>query len=1001
MLIVAFVQSVFIVSGQDQENLVNFIPKTPEASLLDTYGNIEANNSTGLPDITIPLHTIKVDGVSLPVTLNYVASGIKVNDIATPVGLKWLLNCGGMVSRNVIGKADETGYGWLNIDHNLLLEGTTTCDPTFNEFFYNGGYDFAPDRFSYSLLDESGNFVFDPLGNIVKTIQNGVRIETNINEESVLESFFKITDTKGNIYQFEVQERNTIYSIRTQGGFSREDDNMAPVGWKLSKIITPLGKEITFDYDLYEYSTGFYTTGYDYNVDPNNSGGPESIYGMFTNQTDQVTESKLISKITGDNEEVDFIYEFDSSLSVMKKKLTQIRISERVTGQPLKNIFLNYEVYSGDHRLMLKGVTICSGDETPIQSYEFNYKGESIPNLLPTLGSSCQDIFGYINSNTVEWMIPVLPTGSYPVSNREVDHSTITKGILEKITYPTGGSTMFTYEPNKYINNQNTAFYYPGVRVKSIKNLDINQALISEKLYEYTQAFSTNVHIENSYASYSHYYNDELRLHRFRKYSSNPISPFMSFPTSGFAYETVKAIQPNNGHVLTKYSFVEDCFSLKPLPIETRVVNESQELLKQVIKTYDINDFATVPQYELGDSYVFSGFITCGENTYCSALTGGQSIQCPNQLTLYSRLSDVVSVNSRVVELKSEETKEFLSNDNQVVSKSNYAYNSFHQISEQTQQQLTSSNQVVEETKQTILYPTDYSNQNIPELNSMVEKNMVGVPVEVTGYKRIGSDFMKMSGTANVFNSKGQAIQQNTWRSNTPDIGYWENVASYTYNPVTNRIIESVIMDNTSSYIWGYNQRLPIAKATNANHQDIAYTGFETSDDLGGWNYNSSSAYMDNSSSKTGGFSFKIYSGGNITKFLRENTKYELSYWIKDGALSIIGGIVTNISQSLPDANGWIHYKKMISIGATPDMLTIAWANGPNARVDDLRIHPINAQMETYNWLPGRGVSSVTDANGTTSYYEYDDLGRLLRIKDFEGNTLKEFEYKYVGSIEE
>lgn len=56
---------------------------------------------------------------------------------------------------------------------------------------------------------------------------------------------------------------------------------------------------------------------------------------------------------------------------------------------------------------------------------------------------------------------------------------------------------------------------------------------------------------------------------------------------------------------------------------------------------------------------------------------------------------------------------------------------------------------------------------------------------------------------------------------------------------------------------------------------------------------------------------------------------------------------------------------------------------------------PANAQITTYTYAPLIGITSQTDPNGRTTIYEYDAFGRLLRIKDHDGNTIKQMDYQY------
>ena len=55
-----------------------------------------------------------------------------------------------------------------------------------------------------------------------------------------------------------------------------------------------------------------------------------------------------------------------------------------------------------------------------------------------------------------------------------------------------------------------------------------------------------------------------------------------------------------------------------------------------------------------------------------------------------------------------------------------------------------------------------------------------------------------------------------------------------------------------------------------------------------------------------------------------------------------------------------------------------------------------NAQITTYSYLPNIGLTSQTDANGITVYYEYDSNCRLKCIRNDDGNILKTYDYHFV-----
>jgi YD repeat-containing protein len=63
--------------------------------------------------------------------------------------------------------------------------------------------------------------------------------------------------------------------------------------------------------------------------------------------------------------------------------------------------------------------------------------------------------------------------------------------------------------------------------------------------------------------------------------------------------------------------------------------------------------------------------------------------------------------------------------------------------------------------------------------------------------------------------------------------------------------------------------------------------------------------------------------------------------------------------------------------------------------IDEVRVYPSNAYITTYTYKPLIGISSETDPNGKTIYYEYDPFNRLKLIRDQDGKIVKTSDYKY------
>ena len=82
--------------------------KSPQVHLLKQFADHPVDLSRGLVDISIPIYDIAFAGKSVPIKLLFHASGLKANAAENGMlGLKWALNAGGFISREVRGYPDE------------------------------------------------------------------------------------------------------------------------------------------------------------------------------------------------------------------------------------------------------------------------------------------------------------------------------------------------------------------------------------------------------------------------------------------------------------------------------------------------------------------------------------------------------------------------------------------------------------------------------------------------------------------------------------------------------------------------------------------------------------------------------------------------------------------------------------------------------------------------------------------------------------------------------
>lgn len=256
------------------DHYLNMVPESPQASSFNESGNLPVNTSKGLPQISIPLYNLEVDGVSIPIVLEYDASGVRVEDVATSVGLKWNLNVGGIVSRDVVDKPDAFGTNkWIHgkeySPYDTYLELTNPTNIWFREKYklartHVEAMDIWPDNFRYSFLDYSNSFKFKPSGSIVKGQTD--RIDLWVMEEEGPDKIsFEAKDFQGNKYFFgktrESLEHTSTYNqllnyTERDVSLYNKDYPSTITGWYLDKITTKNNEEILFTYvNNYLYTT--------------------------------------------------------------------------------------------------------------------------------------------------------------------------------------------------------------------------------------------------------------------------------------------------------------------------------------------------------------------------------------------------------------------------------------------------------------------------------------------------------------------------------------------------------------------------------------------------------------------------------------------------------------------------------------------------------------------------------------------------------------------------
>jgi hypothetical protein len=185
------------------------------------------------------------------------------------------------------------------------------------------------------------------------------------------------------------------------------------------------------------------------------------------------------------------------------------------------------------------------------------------------------------------------------------------------------------------------------------------------------------------------------------------------------------------------------------------------------------------------------------------------------------------------------------------------------------------------------------------------------------------------------------------------------------------------------SYIWGYDRIYPIAEVANASSEQIAYTSFEDNE-MGNWSLKSGSV-MPFNNIITG----KRICTGGVTKTVPAGN-YIITAWAS-GNCTVNGQAGTQLAISKRNSN-WRYLEWKLDNVSSVDV------SGDN--IDEVRLHPADAQMTTYTYDMLIGMTSKTNINNHISYYEYDAAGRLQHIRDDAYNILKKYQYAFQDNSE-
>jgi YD repeat-containing protein len=284
-----------------------------------------------------------------------------------------------------------------------------------------------------------------------------------------------------------------------------------------------------------------------------------------------------------------------------------------------------------------------------------------------------------------------------------------------------------------------------------------------------------------------------------------------------------------------------------------------------------------------------------------------------------------------------------------LIKTTGYSYNNLHHL-QPTKIETTSSDGeiLIKELK----YPqdsfSDLAGTAVQGKDGLIASNQVSLTLE----ERTLKDEVHVKSVRSNFKLNGDLVLLDNIEIKEDDASYEIRLELVSYDTYGNLLQQQLKKDVPKSYKWGYNHNFPIAEVVNATEGQIFYTSFEDDGILG--------------DSKTG--RRFLNSGSFSVPFTPtpSNKSYFMTYWY------------------------WLNDSWKFS-GVLPFNINVL---SPGTRIDELRVFPIGAQMNTYTYNEFAGITSKTDANNETVYYEYDGMQRLKVIRDASGNILTRISYK-------
>ncbi|MFK7923732.1 MAG: DUF6443 domain-containing protein, partial [Bacteroidia bacterium] len=484
------------------------------------------------------------------------------------------------------------------------------------------------------------------------------------------------------------------------------------------------------------------------------------------------------------------------------------------------------------------------------------------------------------------------------------------------------------------------------------------------------------------------------------QFSSSSVAPMHSVAGSHIGYERVEMSSPGNGKSVFSYSILPYSASNGTVPYLSRdfdpgngnMLREQHYHQSGAIQSEKIFQYQTMMQTAMVANVSLNGQISYPGVFKIQILD--VSHMCQNVLFPVSNIHarKGYPLRTGINRLQSLTERSYDANGSSYQEKATqYEYNNPNHY-QMTKESFTNSDGKV--------ISTEYRYAHELNDNALLAKNMLAIPLETL--QKVNGQLVGGVKTEYA-NFGGDLLLKKFYKKLRDGSNYLQaTIDAYEGEGSMRQFHQNGNVPN--AYLWDAGEQLPIAKAANARWDEIAYAGFE---DEGKTVAENGRFMIDglnggySTDAKTGMKSLTLYQSGSWTyRRLRYNVsqtgKYVVSFWYKGATLLLKNGGST--LQTLSPSSTWQYFEMPVSLNAG-NQIRLQTINGSSVKIDEVRIHPADAQMTTYSYDAARRLIDITDLNSRPTTYDYDGFGRLESVRDQDANILQTHDYSISAQV--